>query len=78
MGFLYGTDRLTVSSALALAQGAIKGSVSGRARERVLDSQAEVEAILHTDRAVYGVNTGFGILAHTRINEADTRLFGNC
>ena len=74
MGFLYGTDRLTVSSALALAQGAIKGSVSGRARERVLDSQAEVEAILHTDRAVYGVNTGFGILAHTRINEADTRL----
>ncbi len=37
------------------------------ARERVRESQRVVEAVLASDRAVYGVTTGFGRLADVRI-----------
>lgn len=70
--FFYGTDRLTSSKAIAIARGQLKASLNDEATARVLASQDEVAQIVSTGRTVYGVNTGFGILANKPISEEDT------
>lgn len=70
--FHYGTDTLTPSIALAIAQGKLKGEVSGKAKEKVEESQRQVNLIVDTERTVYGINTGFGILSNSRISPEDT------
>ncbi|TCZ68075.1 histidine ammonia-lyase [Flaviaesturariibacter aridisoli] len=72
--FFYGTDALSVESALSLAAGHSIGRLDEAATRRVLQSQNDVQAIVREGRTVYGINTGFGILADTAINEEDTRL----
>ncbi|RYZ23408.1 MAG: histidine ammonia-lyase [Chitinophagaceae bacterium] len=72
--FFYGTQKLTVQSALSLAAGRFQGDLDAAATRRVVQSQEAVQAIVDEGRTVYGINTGFGILADTAINEADTRL----
>ena len=72
MTFNYGQDRLTVSTAIAIANGSSQGILNEAARARILKSQADVQQIVDQGRTVYGVNTGFGILANTAINAADT------
>ncbi len=72
MNFNYGQDRLTVSTAIAIANGSCQGILNEAARARILKSQADVQQIVDQGRTVYGVNTGFGILANTAINAADT------
>lgn len=72
MIFNYGQDRLTVSTAIALANGRCRGQLNEAARARILKSQQDVQQIVDEGRTVYGVNTGFGILANTAINVADT------
>ncbi len=47
--------------------GRVKVALSPRARRLVLRSRRLIEKILKQDRAVYGVNTGFGKLSETRI-----------
>ncbi len=71
--FHYGQDSLTIAAALDLAAGARKGILSPAVVEKVLASQRQVEAIVSQGKTVYGVNTGFGILANTPISEQDTR-----
>ncbi|HZE85574.1 MAG TPA: histidine ammonia-lyase [Puia sp.] len=70
--FRYGTERLTIAKTLALADGSIKGTLSAEAIGKVRASQQHVENIVAQNTTVYGINTGFGILANTRISEADT------
>ncbi|MDF2382488.1 histidine ammonia-lyase [Nostoc ellipsosporum NOK] len=70
--FFYGTDRLTTSKAIAIARGQLKAGLNEEATARVLASQNEVAQIVSTGRTVYGVNTGFGILANKPISEEDT------
>ena len=45
-------------------------SVDGNARAGVDAAAATVAEIVATHRTVYGVNTGFGLLARTRIDDA--------
>jgi histidine ammonia-lyase len=71
--FFYGSDNLTVQKALNLAEGHIQGVLSDEVRLKIQASHQEVQAIVDQGKTVYGVNTGFGILAHTRISEEDTR-----
>jgi len=71
--FHYGTDTLTVSKAMALARGSDRGVIGEAARQAILRSQQEVEKIASGDSTVYGINTGFGILANTQISREDTR-----
>jgi len=70
--FFYGTDRLTTGKAIAIARGRLKAGLNADATARVLASQNEVAQIVSTGRTVYGVNTGFGILANKPISEEDT------
>ncbi|MGV3766163.1 MAG: histidine ammonia-lyase [Chitinophagaceae bacterium] len=71
--FLYGTEHLTVEKAIAISNGELKGIIAPQAREAILKSQQHVQDIVAAGKTVYGVNTGFGILADTPISEEDTR-----
>ena len=70
--FRYGIDELTISKALELVKGAMEGVLSAEAISKVRQSEAHVRKIVAQQTTVYGVNTGFGILAQTRISPADT------
>lgn len=70
--FNYGTDTLTTSIALAIAAGSVKGVLNEEAVRKVKASQQHVQQIVDANKTVYGVNTGFGILANTPISKEDT------
>lgn len=72
--FLYGSEHLTVQKAIHLAAGKLKGELNEAVRINVLRSQREVEEIAANEKTVYGITTGFGILANTKISEEDTRV----
>ncbi len=40
----------------------------------ILKSQEQVAEIVSQNKTVYGINTGFGVLANTKISEEDTRI----
>jgi histidine ammonia-lyase len=71
--FNYGSDFLTVSKALAISKGTIKGILSEETRQKIKESSAVVEKIALSDKVVYGVNTGFGPLCTSMISAADTK-----
>ncbi len=66
--FNYGSGRLTSGIAIAIARGSIKGVLSVKTVEQIRQSQQHVQDIISMKRTVYGVNTGFGILANTGIS----------
>lgn len=70
--FNYGIDRLTIGKVLAIASGAMKGVLNEQATRNVRNSQQHVQQIVDNNKTVYGVNTGFGILANTKISGSDT------
>ncbi len=70
--FDYGTGNLTTSTALAIAEGTCKGVLNKEAINKIRASQQQVSQIVSDNKTVYGINTGFGILANTSISEADT------
>ncbi|MEQ9403540.1 MAG: histidine ammonia-lyase [Cyclobacteriaceae bacterium] len=72
--FCYGEDHLTAGIALAIARGTIKGIITETARERIRKSGAVVAQIADGDKAVYGINTGFGPLCTTMISKEKTRI----
>ena len=70
--FNYGIDKLTVGTAIALANGKLKGAINGDAAKKIETSHDHVKQIVENNKTVYGINTGFGILANTKISEEDT------
>jgi len=71
--FHYGEEQLTTDLALQISTGAVKGILSAATRIKINKSSAIVEKIAASDKAVYGINTGFGPLCTTMISAADTR-----
>ena len=70
--FNYGIDKLTVGTAVALAKGKLKGIINTGAAKKIGTSHDHVKQIVESNKTVYGINTGFGILANTKISEEDT------
>jgi histidine ammonia-lyase len=70
--FNYGIDRMTAGKALAIASGSLKGLLNNTAKEKINASRQFVQQIVQNDKTVYGINTGFGILANTTISKEDT------
>ncbi|HEX8937988.1 MAG TPA: histidine ammonia-lyase [Sphingomicrobium sp.] len=64
-------ERISLSELRRLWSGA-SASLDDAAMHRVADSAAAIERIVASGETVYGVNTGFGLLANTRI--PDDRL----
>jgi histidine ammonia-lyase len=72
--FNYGIDHLTIGTALAIAGGKQKGVLNKDAFANIQKSQQYVQEIVETNRTVYGINTGFGVLANKPISVEDTRI----
>ena len=70
--FKYGKDILTVGKAIAIADGEKKAVIDDDVVKKINASHAHVQHIVASKKTVYGVNTGFGILANTPISEEDT------
>jgi histidine ammonia-lyase len=72
--FEYGTDKLTISAAIAIASGKLKATVNEEAVKKINASQRFVDEIVAAKKPVYGINTGFGILSDTNISAEDTAI----
>jgi histidine ammonia-lyase len=70
--FFYGSDKLTVQKAISIAAGETEGRLNEETKRRIIQSQRHVQAMADKGKTVYGVTTGFGILANTKISEEDT------
>ena len=70
--FQYGIDQLNAGTAIAIASGKIKGVLNAEAIKKIKASQQHVQQIVDESKTVYGINTGFGILANTPISKEDT------
>lgn len=70
--FHYGEDHLTAGIALSIAKGEIQGILSDKSRDIVRASASHVKKIAEGDKAVYGINTGFGPLCTTQISKKET------
>ena len=64
---------LTIADVVAVARHDARVAVAPETRQRVTRSRAEVEAAVARGDTIYGVNTGFGKLAHVRIPPDDLR-----
>ncbi len=72
--FHYGLDQLTPAIVIALAEGSIHGVIPDSSLSRILKSRDEVRRIVSQEKTVYGINTGFGVLANTAISPEDTQI----
>lgn len=72
--FNYGTSHLTIGICLDIASGKTRGVIDDEAASRIQRSFHEVAKIVHAQVPVYGINTGFGPLCDTHINEEDTSI----
>lgn len=70
--FNYGSDKLTPGIAIALAEGRMQGKIPEMSMTRIIQSRDNVREIVTRDKTVYGINTGFGVLANTHISAEDT------
>src|SRR5215831_10008663 len=70
--FNYGLDVLSTEKAIDIATGRLKGVLNGEAIQKINASQQHVQKIVEKGKTVYGINTGFGILANSKISEEDT------
>lgn len=70
--FNFGQDHLTVSKAIQLARREIKGIFSPETIKKIEASSEAVAKIAQGEKAVYGINTGFGPLCTSKISSADT------
>jgi histidine ammonia-lyase len=63
--FNYGIDPLTIGKTIDIASGKTRGMLGKAAIKKIRTSHRHVEEIVRDNRTVYGINTGFGILANT-------------
>ncbi len=74
MTFKYGVDRLNLDIVNGIADGSIKAELCQEAIDKINTSRQRVEKMAASDKAVYGINTGFGPLCDTQISPEDTNL----
>lgn len=74
MTFHYGIDRLDLDTVNGIANGSINAVLSQEAINKINTSRQRVEKMAASDKAVYGINTGFGPLCDTQITPAETHL----
>jgi histidine ammonia-lyase len=72
--FNYGKDHLSTGICLSICRGEIKGIIAPDTREKIRESSTIVANIAKKDKAVYGINTGFGPLCTTMISAEETRI----
>jgi histidine ammonia-lyase len=74
MAFRYGVDRLNLDIVNGIADGSVKAELSSEAIEKINISRQRVDKMATSEKAVYGINTGFGPLCDTQITPEETHL----
>lgn len=74
MTFRYGVDRLNLDIVNGIADGSVKAELTVEAIEKINVSRQRVDKMAASDKAVYGINTGFGPLCDTQITPEETHL----
>jgi len=69
---LTGAD-LTIADVEAVARGGARAALDVHARARIQEARDVIEGLVAAGEIVYGVTTGFGDLATTTIDPADSR-----
>ena len=72
MLFKYGIDTLTVSKVMAICKGEMTASITPDAIEKVNACRKMVQDMANSNKAVYGINTGFGPLCDVQITPEET------
>ena len=72
MTFKYGIDNLTVNKVLAISKGTLQAVITDEVKARVIACRKKVETMAAGDKAVYGINTGFGPLCDVQITVEET------
>ncbi|TGV01000.1 histidine ammonia-lyase [Flavivirga rizhaonensis] len=72
MSFKYGIDNLTVKKVLAISKGELNAVITSEAKEQVIACRKKVETMAAGNKAVYGINTGFGPLCDVQITVEET------
>ncbi|MDO5969426.1 histidine ammonia-lyase [Flavivirga aquimarina] len=70
--FAYGIDHLTVDKAVAISKGTLKATLTEAAITKVNDCRKKVENMANSEKAIYGINTGFGPLCDVQITPEET------
>ena len=70
--FKYGIDQLTLHKVKDIANGNLKAIIDNKAKERIISCRKKVETITKNNKAVYGINTGFGPLCDVQISPEET------
>ena len=70
--FKYGIDQLTLHKVKDIANGNLKAIINNDAKEKIIICRKKVETITQNDKAVYGINTGFGPLCDVQISPEET------
>jgi histidine ammonia-lyase len=70
--FKYGIDPLTLHKIQDIATGVLKATIDKEAEEKIISSRKKVEIITKKNKAVYGINTGFGPLCDVQISPKET------
>lgn len=69
---IYGIDAFTISDIMAILDDPQKAKLTKESKQKILQSQQNVQQIVASDRTVYGINTGFGPLCDVKISEEET------
>ncbi|AXT19114.1 histidine ammonia-lyase [Flavobacteriaceae bacterium AU392] len=72
--FKYGIDNLTIDKVIKISQNKLKATLTEEAISKVNDCRQKVETIANSNKAVYGINTGFGPLCDVQISPEETSV----
>ena len=70
--FKYGIEQLTVNKVIAISKGELKAILTEEAKEKINSCREKVEVMSSGNKAVYGINTGFGPLCDVQITAEET------
>ena len=74
MIFNYGIDHLDLKKVLQIANSELNTTINKEAKEKINLSRKKVNTITQKNKAVYGINTGFGPLCDVQISPEETNL----
>ena len=78
MTFKYGIDTLTLDTVIGISECTIEGILTEDVKNKVVACRKKVEVMASSNRAIYGINTGFGPLCDVQItNEQTNKLQEN-
>ena len=72
MIFKYGIDTLTLDKVIGISEGTVEGILTSEAKDKVNACRKKVEVMASSNKAIYGINTGFGPLCDIQITTEQT------